>query len=134
MTERTSGSPYAEFAVFATVVLGVAVLLCLLGFWPTRRLGGDGAALAMWFAVGIAALGSVIGATPVLFARLSGRFRPQVALVSMLVRLVVVVLFTLVTALSVKLPMTPFLIWLGIAYLGLLVVDTVYATRLSACL
>jgi hypothetical protein len=115
-------------------VVGVAILLVLLGFWPTRRLGGTPGVQAMFFAVGITVLGSVLGAVPVLFARLSGRLQLPVALASMLVRLVIVVVFATVTVLSLGLPMTPFLLWLAIAYLILLVVDTVYATRLSASL
>ena len=112
----------------------VAILLVLLGFWPTRRMAGTPGVQAMLFAVGITMLGSLVGAVPVLFARLSGRSQPQVALASMLVRLFIVVIFATVTVLSLELPMTPFLLWLAIAYMALLAVDTGYAMRLSSCL
>lgn len=134
MSGKNSRGAGSEFLFFVAVVVAVSAALCLIGFWPTRRLGGEPALLAMPFAVGVAALGSIVGAVPVLLARFSGDVRPQVVLVSMLVRLFTVVLLAAVVLLSTGFAMPPFLLWLAIGYLALLVVDTGYAMRLSESL
>ncbi len=108
--------------------------LCLLGLWPTRRLGGEVAVAAMPVALGIAAVGSLVGGIPVLVARARGKVKPHIALVSMMVRLLVVAALAAVTLLSANLALTPFLLWLAIAYMALLVVDTGYVMRLSSSL
>ena len=84
MSETSSRGPLVEYLLFAAMVIGVSLVLCLLGAWPTRRLGGEASVAAMPIAVTIAALGSLIGGIPVLWARFQGSVKPHVALVSML--------------------------------------------------
>ena len=124
---RTTPSPAMEFARFILLVSGAAVLLALLGYLPTRNFMGEGALVSMWAAIFASAVGSIIGALPIYMARAQGSTNPQAALVSMLVRLVAVTLLAAVLALSFEFSIAPFLIWLAIAYLFLLVLDTRYA-------
>lgn len=134
MSGKGSFPPGREFAWFVAVVLAVAVGLCLLGYWPTRRLGGEPALLAMPLAVAVTAIGSIVGGLPVLLARASGDVKPHVVLLSMLVRLFAVVALAALVLLSTSVSLTPFLLWLAIGYVALLVVDTGYAMRLSRSL
>jgi hypothetical protein len=78
-------------------------------------------------AIVAAALGSLIGGLPVVVARVAGTAGPQVVMTSMTVRLIAVALLAALLALSLDLEMTPFLLWLAIAYLLLLVIDTLFA-------
>lgn len=108
-------------------VLVCGFVLAALGYLPTRRLAGETALVSMYCAVSAATLGSIIGGLPIFLAHLRGVPNPQAGLVSMLVRLVAVVLLATLLALSLGLPTGPFLIWLALSYLLLLVVDTRYA-------
>ena len=122
-----SPSPSGEYARFAVWVVGCGIVLTALGYLPTRRMAGEGALGAMYCAVSAVTLGSIIGGLPIFLAHLKGVPNPQAGLISMLVRLVAVVLLATLLALSLGLPTGPFLIWLALAYLLLLVVDTRYA-------
>ena len=79
-------------------------------------------------AIAVTVLGSIIGGYPVLVARIRGSAKPQVVMISMLVRLLAVAILAAVTAVGLGLPTAPFLVWLALAYLLLLVIDTRYAT------
>jgi hypothetical protein len=126
MGEGTTSAP-AEFARFVLWVMGAAVVIGALGYLPTRSFAQEGAVAAMFGALGAVSLASIIGGVPILMARWQGAARPQLVMVSMLVRLVAVVLLASILALSLDLAMAPFLIWLALTYLFLLVVDTRYA-------
>ena len=125
--EQPAGAATPEFLRFALLVIGSGALICLLGYLPTRSLIGEEALGAMVGAVVASVLGSIIGGFPIYLARLKGEAKPQVVMISMIVRLVAVVLLAAFTALALSLPTGPFLIWLALAYLLLLVVDTRYA-------
>ena len=123
----TRSTALADFARFALLVVATAVLLGAIGYLPTRSFSVDGAVPAMIAALAVAALGSIIGAVPIVLADWQGTARPQVVMVSMFVRLVAVVLLAAFVALTLGLEPAPFLLWLALAYLLLLVVDTRYA-------
>ncbi len=123
--QSTPGRAYAHFALW---VLVCAVVLVVLGYLPTLRLAGEEGLTAMLCAVFAVSLGSIIGGYPVFAAHLRGRPNPHAGLVAMMVRLVVVALLATLLALSLPLESGPFLGWLAISYLLLLVVDTRYAT------
>lgn len=118
-----------EAARFVALVLGVAAALAAIGYVPTRRFGGAAAVSAMLLALGIVSLASTIGAVPVFLARRSGQPKVHVPLAAMLVRLVTVAVSALLVVVTLAPPLAPLLLWLGIGYVGLLVVDTRYALR-----
>ena len=119
----------AAFVRFVVQVLVVVVLLGALGYLPTKSFEVDGAVRAMVAALAAAGLGSIIGAVPVLFGSWQGTPSPQVVMVAMFVRLVAVALLATFLVLTLGLELTPFLVWLALAYLMLLVVDTRYAAK-----
>lgn len=123
-----------EVARFVALILVAAAALGAIGYLPTRRLGGAGAVRAMLLALGIVSLASVAGAVPVFLARQSGEPKAHAPLAAMLVRLVTVALLALVVGVVLAPPLAPLLLWLGIGYVVLLVVDTAYALRLLGSL
>lgn len=117
---------------FVGRVAALAAAAALLGALPTRRLGGDGALLAMAVGCGISALGSAVGGLPFALARpgRAAETAPRGLLASALRPLVVLGL-GLAAALSGRLPVAPLLVWLAISYVLLLVPDTRYALEAS---
>ena len=124
---ETRSSPTVEFLRFVLLVLMASALLGALGYLPTRNFVGGEAVASMWGALFASAVGSILGALPIYMARAQGSNNPQAALVSMLVRLVAVTLVAALLVLSFGFQVAPFLIWLAVAYLFLLVLDTRYA-------
>lgn len=127
MTNPTR-SPAKAYLYFVLQVIGCAAAMLMLGYLPTLRLAGDAGLSAMLSAVAVTSLASMIGGYPVFVAHLRGQPNPFAGLISMVMRLVVVAILAVVVSLSVALDSSPFLAWLAISYLLLLVVDTRYAT------
>ena len=114
--------------------MAAAVALVALGYLPTRMLGGAPAVAAMFSATGVVVLGSLAGGLPILLA---GRKEaanpasgPTTVMISMVVRLLTVGALAAVVALLTGAVDRPFLVWLALAYMALLVVDTRYAQSL----
>lgn len=134
MTSAPSASALAELGRFLVAVLAVSVALAALGFLPTRKIAGGDGVVAMAAAVAVVCLASFAGGLPVYLARRAERPRPQIVLSSMLVRLAVVVALSLPTVWWGGVAPRPFLVWMVISYLALLVVDTLYAMRVMGSL
>lgn len=128
MTESRQ-SALVEFVRFVVQVVVAVALLGALGYLPTRSFDIEGAIAAMVAALAAAGLGSIIGALPVLFGTWQGTASPQVVMVAMFVRLVAVAILAAFLVLTLGLELTPFLVWLALAYLLLLVIDTRYAAK-----
>lgn len=124
-------SPAAEYLRFSGWALAAATAAALLGYLPTLRLGGRGAIPAMIAGCAVGFLASLAGGVPVALGR--GKLAPGAAYVmtmaSMAVRFVAVLVLGLAVALSGLFERGPLLIWIAIAYLALLVVDTWYAVK-----
>lgn len=128
--KRSESGPLRDYLRFAVLILASGAALGALGFLPTRMLGGEVAVEAMLTAIAIVALGSLIGGLPVLFARLRDSPSPTIVLVSMMLRLLAVVVLATVLALLEGGASQPFLVWLALAYVALLVIDTRYSLSL----
>lgn len=125
---------YARFLVWAVAVAAVAALL---GWLPTRWLGGDEAVSAMLAGCGVSVLASALGGVPIALSRgagLAGSTPAAVAaarmaalLKAMAVRFVAVAVLATAAVLSGLFPRSPLLIWVAISYSAQLVVDTRYA-------
>jgi len=123
-------SPAAEYLRFLVWAVAVGVVLALLGYAPTRRLGGEGALPAMIAGCAIGVIASAVGALPIVLARQSGHSAPlQGMLVSMASRLAAVLALGLSAGLSGWFESRPLLIWIALGYVAQLVLDTRYATR-----
>ena len=117
------------FVRLVATSLGVATLLALLGYFPTVRLAGRTAVSAMLAGIGISLSAGIIGAIPM--SRSIVVREPNKALIGVLasttVRFLVVLALTASVALAGWFDRRPLLLWVGISYLVMLVVDTLYA-------
>ncbi|HET9209490.1 MAG TPA: hypothetical protein VFR03_03795 [Thermoanaerobaculia bacterium] len=118
---------YLRFLVWA-VAIGVAA--ALLGYVPTRRLGGDGALPAMAAGIAIAAIASAVGAVPILLARRSGAApSPVQGLLSTAVRLAALIVLGVSVALSGVFAARPLIVWIALGYAAQIALDVRYAVR-----
>jgi hypothetical protein len=116
---------YLRFLAWA---VAVAVVVALLGWLPTRRLGGDGAVRAMLAGCAVSVVASAVGGVPIALARgKAPAARMQALLMAMGVRFGAVVVLGLAAVLSGLFDRAPLLIWVAVSYAAQLVVDTRYA-------
>lgn len=122
MAATAGRSSLLRFVVQALVVVG---LLLLLGYWPTQRLGGDGAVRAMFAGCAIGLAASLIGMVPVLLARgLSSPATVPAAMTAIGIRLAAAIMIGIGVAASGLVAPKPLLVWVVISHAGLLVPDT----------
>lgn len=119
-----------SFPRFAATAAATLVALCAVGAWPTFRVaGGDGLA-SMGFAAGIAFLGALLGILPSAFSSPRPESRIQAAMLGVGVRLLVTLGATFAVLATEAAPArSPFLLWTGLAYAALLVVETAVLVR-----
>jgi cyanate permease len=123
-------SPAAEYARFLAWAVAIAIALVLLGYAPTRRLGGEGALPAMIAGCLIGVIASAVGALPVLLSRRAGSGgSPLQGLYSMALRSVAMVVLGLSVGLSGWFPIRPLLLWIALGYVAQLALDVRYAVR-----
>ncbi len=118
---------YLRFLVWA---VAAAVAAALLGYVPTRRLGGEGAIPALIAGCAIGVIASAVGALPILLARKSGATpSPVQGLLSMAIRLAVLVVLGVSAGLSGVFAIRPLIVWIGLGYAVQLGLDVRYAVR-----
>jgi hypothetical protein len=124
-TERSASSrPYLRF-----VLLMAAVVACLLliGWVPTRNLGGPEATTGMLLGCGLSLLAAVVGGLPqVAFGPGAPRDQGISALLSLAIRMGLTLMGALAAVLSGLVAPKAFLLWVGISYLSLLIVDVLF--------
>jgi hypothetical protein len=125
-----SRSPTAEYLRFLVWAVAIGVAAALLGYQPTRRLGGDGALPAMIAGIGIGVIASAVGAVPTLLARRSGATpSPVQGLLSTGIRLAALVVLGVSVGLSGELETRPLIVWIGLGYAAQLALDVWYSVR-----
>jgi uncharacterized membrane protein len=125
-----SRSPAAEYLRFLLWAVAIGVAAALLGYVPTRRLGGDGALPAMIAGIVIGVIASGVGALPILLARRSGAApSPVQGLLSMAVRLAVLVVLGVSVALAGVFPARPLIVWIALGYGAQIALEVRYAVR-----
>ncbi len=117
--------PYPRFIALA---VGIVVGLWALGYLPTRRFVGEEAMPAMLMAGVLALVASLVGTLPLL----NVRGRPPVEKVSAVLgaialRLLAILVLAAAVLLSGFLAGKPFLVWVVLTHLGLLIADTLFA-------
>jgi hypothetical protein len=124
-------SPAAEYLRFLIWAVAVGATLAVLGYAPTRRLGGESALAAMAAGIAIGVLASAVGAVPVALARRPGARTPplQGMLVSLAARLAAVVVLGLAVGLAGWFAIRPLLLWIGLGYVAQLPLDARYMVR-----
>ncbi len=125
-----SRSPNAEYLQFLVWAVAIGVAAALLGYAPTRRMGGDGALPAMIAGIGIGVIASAVGAVPILLARRSGGApSPVQGLLATGIRLAVLVVLGVSAGLSGMFETRPLIVWIALGYAAQLALDVRYAVR-----
>lgn len=119
-------SAAGRFVRLLGLLVGAVAVLALLGYVPTRELGGEGAVGAMLAACAVSLVASIAGALPIALAEAGGGAGARETLLSMGARFAVAVVLALGLALSGRVERAPFLLWVGISYVALLIVDLRY--------
>lgn len=123
--------PLREFAMLAGGGLIAAILLLAVGWVPTERLAGPEGMKAMFAGIGTSLAASLAGAVLICSARST---TPQARQVSMLAAMGLRMGLTLavfaVLALMRVLPGRPLVVWTGVSYLVLLLVETIGVVRI----
>lgn len=116
------GTIYSRFLIFS---VGSLALIGALGWVPTQRWVGENAPQIVAAALLVAWIASLVGTVPIVLARNKS---PLEAMPSqfgaMAVRLVVILIVGMSIALSGWFETKPFLIWLVIGHITMLVTDT----------
>ena len=124
MNDSRKQGVFRTYLQFALVLGGVAAILVLIGYGPTRALGGERAIRAMFLGCGLSLLASALGAIPQALAK--GRTAAEAGnlfLMSLGVRMGVALLGALTIVLTTSTPQRPFLLWVAISYLIFLAAD-----------
>ena len=120
----------AEYLRFLAWAVAVGILSVLLGYAPTRRLGGEGALPAMVAGCVIGVIASAVGALPVALSRRRGAAgSPLQGLMAMAARTGALVVLGLSVGLSGWFETRPLLIWIALGYGAQLALDVRYAVR-----
>ena len=120
----TSSRAYLRFVLLLTVV--VAGLL-VIGWVPTRNLGGPEAISGMLLGCGLSLLAAIVGGLPqVAFGARAPRDQGIAALLSLAIRMGLTLMGALAAVLSGLVAPNAFLLWVGISYLSLLAVDVMF--------
>ncbi len=133
MSAAASGDiqPGLAFARLAGATVGGALLLALLGYFPSNNLGGAVAIPAMFAGIGVSLLGTLAGLAPPLLAlHREPLKRHNAVLGGMALRLAATGVLAAVVALSGWVAWRPFVLWVALSYLALLAIDVVGLARL----
>ncbi len=110
--------------------LGVAGLVGWIGYFPTVRLSGPEAVGAMVVGIAISLVSGCLGAVPICLAGADDPVRtPPAILMATAIRFVAVLALAAPLLLTGWFPRTVLGVWVGISYLAMLAVDSVYAVR-----
>jgi hypothetical protein len=116
-----------RYLLFVGVIAGLSLVLLAIGYVPTRSLAGAAALPAMLLACAISFIGSAVGALPIATARAGGLEGLKRFTASVVLRLLLVAALAGAVLWFLDPERKPFLLWLAISYLVLLVADTGFA-------
>ena len=118
-----------RYLLFLAALVGLTLALAAVGYLPTRSLAGPAALPAMFLACAVCLAGSAVGGVPIALARAGGVEGLKRFIASMVLRLLVVVLLAVAVLLLLGPERKPFLLWLAIGHVVLLIVDTGFARK-----
>ena len=124
-TDWNRGESLRSYGRFLAWSLAILTGLVALGWIATRRLAGEAGLEALWWGCGVGLLASVASTLPPVLMRPDRR--AQAALLATAVRFFAAAVLGTAVVLSGFAEARPFLVWLALAYLGLLPVDAHFA-------
>ena len=127
MREARSSTSSRAYLRFVLLLLVVVAGLLALGWVPTRNLGGSAAITGMLLGCGLSLVAAVVGGLPqVAFGPRAPRDQGMAALLSLAIRMGLTLLGALTAVLTGLVAPKAFLLWVGISYLSLLIVDVLF--------
>ncbi|MAE71724.1 MAG: hypothetical protein CME06_14805 [Gemmatimonadetes bacterium] len=125
---KSRGASFFRFVLWA---FAGSIGLASVGYFPTLRLGGRSAVIAMCAGCAVSFAASVAGALP-LVRRKPRDEATMAALMAVGIRFGVALLGGIVLALATTLDRAPLLIWLAVSHLALAVLDVRFASARMA--
>lgn len=120
-----------SYLVFVGVATAANAVIVGLGYLPTIRVAGQEAFWSMVAGCGVSWAASCLGAVPVALAVSEGASeRPQAIMAAMGIRFVAVLVLVAPLVFSGWFERNVFVFWVGISYLLLLPLDTVFAVKM----
>ncbi len=120
-----------SYVRFVALAAASAVVIIALGYLPTVRLAGRDAVWALAAGCGASWLASCVGAIPVARAQAQRSTQPGMAIMaSTTLRFLTALLVVAVLILSGWQHPKVLAVWVGISYLLMLAVDTVFAVKI----
>lgn len=126
----SAATRYLRFVRFVGLAMVLTLALVAVGYFPTRSLSGPTGVVAMLWGCGVSALASALSGVPLAFHGAGGLDGTQLSLLAMLLRFLGVLLLLASVLVFVEVAIEPFLVWVVIGYLVLLLGDTIFAVRL----
>jgi hypothetical protein len=129
MGQRGTFSGY--YAAFVGIGLGTALVVAALGYFPTMRLTGGGAAVALVVGCGVSWIASCVGAVPTAAALSSRPTQAATAvLASTVARFITAIVLVVPLVLSGWFDRKVLVVFVAVSYLMMLLVDTLLAVRI----
>ena len=127
MHETGRSASSRSYLRFVLLMVAVVAGLLLIGWVPTRNLGGSEATNGMLLGCGLSLVAAVVGGLPqVAFGPRAPRDQGIAALLSLAIRMGLTLMGALAAVLSGLVAPKAFLLWVGISYMILLIVDVLF--------
>ena len=127
MHEAGRSTPSRSYLRFVALLTVVVAGLLVVGWLPTRNLGGSEAISGMLLGCGLSLLAAAVGGLPqVAFGPRAPRDQGIAALLSLAIRMGLTLMGALAAVLTGLVAPKAFLLWVGISYLSLLIVDVLF--------
>ena len=113
--------------------IGTAVAVALLGYFPTVRIAGADAIGAMVAGIAVSLVAGCAGAVPIALAAQGDPAKtPQAILTATAIRFLLALALTVSVVFSGWFDRVVLGMWVGLSYLAMLMVDTMYAVHVVA--
>ncbi len=127
-SEQGSAADGGRYLGFLKLAAGILAALLIVGYLPTVRLAGDKGISAMLVGCAVSLVASVAGTMPLLWSRSRTPAEAMpVRMGSIALRLTLVIGLAAAVVFLGSLAVEPFLVWVAMSHVGLLVADTLYA-------
>lgn len=116
-------SRYRSYLLLLLVLFGLAAALLIPGVAISRKLGGAGAVVGLFWACGLCFFAAALGGLPLIVKIRSPQETGTLTLGSSAIRMGITLFGALAIALATEVSRTPFLLWLVVCYLVFLIAD-----------
>lgn len=122
---------YRSYVRLLLVLVGLALLLMVPGFFVTRKLGGAEAVGGMFWGCGLTFFAAAVGALPQVLLSRPPQETATLALGSLAIRMGITLFGALAVLLATEVPRSSFLLWVAVSYMVFLVADIFFILDLS---